>query len=96
MARFLTVSQLLLKIYNKRADVSTDPAVSYRFGAITIPPIDRIEPLRLECEDFANAIRTGQEPRANGEVGLGVVKIMAAAQEALERQVESSTTPSAV
>jgi len=54
----------MIKIYNKGADVHADPVVSYRFGAITIPHIDWIEPLRLECEDFANAIRTDSQPRA--------------------------------
>lgn len=76
----------MLKIYNKGADVNADPVVSYRYGAITIPHIDWIEPLHLECEDFAQAIRTGSQPRANGEVGLEVVRILEAAQEVLENQ----------
>jgi predicted dehydrogenase len=76
----------MLKIYNKGADVHADPGVSYRNGEITIPYIDWIEPLHLECEDFANAIRTGTKPRASGEVGLAVVKVLAAAQEVLQRQ----------
>ncbi len=75
----------MVKIYNKGADVHADPGVSYRFGAITIPHIDWIEPLRLECEDFANSMRMGTPPRASGEVGLAVVEILAAAQEALTR-----------
>ena len=81
----------MLKIYNKGADIHADPVVSYRYGAITIPHFDEIEPLRLECEDFANAIRTGEQPRANGSVGLEVVKILAAAQEALEKKVSTDT-----
>jgi predicted dehydrogenase len=76
----------MLKIYNKGADVHADPVVSYRNGEITIPYIDWIEPLRLECEDFDNAIRTGAQPRAHGGVGLEVVRVLAAAQEALEQQ----------
>jgi predicted dehydrogenase len=76
----------MLKIYNKGADVHADPVVSYRFGAITIPHIDWIEPLRLECEDFANAIRFGTQPRAHGGVGLEVVQVLASAQRALEAQ----------
>ena len=76
----------MLKIYNKGAHVDADPVVSYRFGEITIPHIDWVEPLRLECEDFANAIRTGVQPRAHGGVGLEVVRILAAAQEVLEKQ----------
>lgn len=76
----------MLKIYNKGADVHADPVVSYRYGAITIPHFDETEPLHLECEDFANAIRTESQPRANGYVGLEVVKVLAMAQEALEKQ----------
>ena len=75
----------MIKVYNKGADVHADPVVSYRYGEITIPHIDWIEPLHLECEDFANSIRTGTKPRASGEVGLAVVKVLAAAQEALLR-----------
>lgn len=81
----------MLKVYNKGADVHADPVVSYRNGEITIPYIDWIEPLRLECQDFAHAIRTGEQPRASGSVGLEVVKILAQAQESLqahERQKE--------
>src|SRR5713226_9641786 len=79
----------MLKIYNKKADIHADPVVSYRFGAITIPHIDWIEPLRLECEDFVNSICTGEQPRAHGGVGLAVVKVLAAAQKALESQESS-------
>src|SRR5690242_20223600 len=45
-------------------------------GTTSIPHIDWIEPLHLEREDFANAIRTGTQPRANGRVGLEVVRIL--------------------
>ena len=76
----------MIKIYNKGADVHADPVVSYRYGAITIPHIDWAEPLHLECEDFAHAIRTGAQPRAHGGVGLEVVKVLAAVQEVLENQ----------
>jgi predicted dehydrogenase len=73
----------MLKVFNKGADIGVDPIVSYRHGAITIPHIEWVEPLRLECEDFAHAIRTGEQPRANGQSGLEVVKILTAAQESL-------------
>jgi len=75
----------MIKIYNKGADIDADPVVSYRYGAITIPHIDWIEPLRLECEDFVNSIRTGAQPRAHGGVGLEVVRVLAAAQEARQK-----------
>lgn len=73
----------MLKIFNKGADIGVDPIVSYRVGAITIPHIEWMEPLRLECEDFAHAIRTGEQPEANGQVGLEVVKMLTAAQASL-------------
>jgi predicted dehydrogenase len=76
----------MIKVYNKGADVHADPVVSYRHGAITIPHIDWIEPLRLECEDFAHAIRTGEQPRADAAIGVEVVRLLAAAQEALEME----------
>lgn len=76
----------MVKIYNKGADIHVDPIVSYRYGSTTIPHVDWIEPLRLECEDFANAIRLGAQPRADGETGLAVVRILAAAQEILDLQ----------
>ncbi len=82
----------MLKIFNKGADVHVDPVVSYRHGAITIPHIDWIEPLRLECEDFATSIRSGTQPRAHGGVGLEVVRVLAAAQKVLEKQEKRSTT----
>ena len=78
----------MLKIYSKGADVHADPDVSYRYGAITIPHIDWVEPLRLECEDFAHAIRTGEQPRAHGGSGLEVVRVLARVQEVLEAQEE--------
>ncbi len=71
----------MLKIYNKGADVHADPVVSYRYGAIIVPHIDWLEPLRLECEDFVRSIRKGTQPRADGYAGLEVVRILAAAQE---------------
>ncbi len=73
----------MLKIFDMGVDVGADPGVSYRYGAITIPHIEWIEPLRLECEDFARAIRTDVPPVASGESGLRVVSALAAAQESL-------------
>ena len=86
----------MIKIYNRGADMHADPVVSYRYGAITIPHIDWIEPLHLECEDFANAIRTGTPPRANGSVGLEVVRVLTQAQEALEKQESKKAKVSSI
>ena len=47
--------------------------------------------MRLECEHFVNAIRKKNRPRANSEVGLEVVRILAAAQEVLNTQEKQDT-----
>ena len=47
---------------------------------------DPITQMTLEREDFANSIRQGTRPRAHGEVGLEVERVLAAAQEVYERQ----------
>lgn len=77
----------MVRVFNKGADVGADPVVSYRNGEVTIPYIEWMEPLRLECEDFANAIRTGTAPVASGEDGLEVVRILAAAEASLAHRV---------
>ena len=41
----------------------------YRTGDVVIPRVEPQEPLALELQDFANAIRTGEQPRSN--VGAG-------------------------
>jgi len=57
---------------------------------IAIPHIDWIEPLQLECEDFAHSIRLGTQPRSHGVVGLAVVQVLAVMQEVLEKQLTNS------
>ena len=86
----------MVKVYNKGADVDVDPVVSYRFGAITIPHIDWLEPLHLECEDFANAIRTGGETRSSGRFGLEVVRILEEVEAVLQAQVEQQARATAL
>lgn len=74
----------MLRVFNMGADVEADPVVSYRHGEITIPHIQWVEPLRLECEDFANAIIKKTPPRASGADGLAVVRILAGAEASLQ------------
>src|SRR6266571_3346995 len=86
----------MVKVYNKGADVDVDPVVSYRYGAITIPHIDWLEPLHLECEDFANAIRTGGETRSSGRFGLEVVRILEEVEAVLQAQIEQQARATAL
>jgi predicted dehydrogenase len=55
----------------------------YRSGDVVIPRVQPQEPLRLELDDFARAIRTGEEPRSNVALGLQIVAAIELAQESL-------------
>ena len=76
-------------IYDKSASrsPSTDSYgeyVSVRFGDISIPRIANDEPLRLECQEFVDAISEAREPRCNGREGLAVVEVLEAMQASLD------------
>ena len=59
--------------------------LTYRTGDIVSPHLDVAEPLRLELDDFAEAIRTGSTPRSSRELGLEVVRMIEAVDDSLER-----------
>jgi predicted dehydrogenase len=57
--------------------------VLLRAGDVLIPRIDFVEPLRRECQDFVDCIRTGATPRADGAQGLKVVRALEAAERSM-------------
>jgi predicted dehydrogenase len=76
-------------IYDKSVSLppSTDSYgeyVSVRFGDISIPRIANDEPLRLECQEFVDAISEGRQPRCSGREGLAVVEVLEAMQSSLD------------
>jgi predicted dehydrogenase len=77
-----------LTIYDQGVDF---PQVGYsdlhtlRFGDIYIPRIDMTEPLHLECQHFVDCIQAGTTPLTDGQNGLAVLRVLAAAQQSLER-----------
>jgi predicted dehydrogenase len=77
-------------VYDKGFD---EPATGYgeyitRSGDIYSPRLPNREPLRIECEHFVECVRTGRSPRSDGRSGLRVVRVLEAAQEALDRSRE--------
>lgn len=58
-------------------------AMKLRFGEVVVPQIPAIEPLRAECAHFVECIKTGNPPRTDGQEGLVVTKLLAAARESL-------------
>jgi predicted dehydrogenase len=78
-----------LTIYDKGAQLSTNydtfaEYIGLRFGDITIPYIKVGEPLRHECNHFLECVRERKTPRSDGQDGLRVVKILAAAERSLK------------
>jgi len=57
-----------------------------RSGDVTIPALTLPEPLRLECEHFVECIRTGRRPLTDGQHGLEVVRVLAAAQHSISHR----------
>ena len=55
-----------------------------RSGDISIPRISSDEPLRLEVEEFAAAIRENRAPVSDGNSGIAVVEVLAGLQRSLD------------
>lgn len=56
-----------------------------RAGDVSIPKIPATEPLKAECQHFADCILNNQRPLTDGVNGRQVVRILEAAQESMRR-----------
>ena len=68
---------------NRVTQGCTSAALGYSSGGIWSPPLENTEPLRMECLDFINSIRTGETPVSNGYSGLAVVRVLEKASRSL-------------
>ncbi len=78
-----------IRVYDKGVDkggqvVSYGESLTVRSGDILIPQLSLQEPLRLECQHFVDCVRDRKTPLTDGQDGLRVVKVLAAAQASLE------------
>jgi len=79
-----------IKVFDKRVmapphyDTFAEFQYSYHYGDIHIPYLKQVEPLKTECQDFIDCIKTGKKSLASGENGLEVVKILEAANKSLK------------
>ena len=83
-----TAADEAIRIYDRGLEFSApetfgEHQLSYRSGDVVVPRLEPAEPLALELEDFANAVRTGKRPRSHAQLGLEVVEAMAAAEKSL-------------
>lgn len=87
---------------NRTKAGATGTALSYSSGGIWSPPLDNYEPLRAECQDFIQSIRTGCRPVSDGQSGLEVVRVLESASRCLQtdgrlsRQAERMIEPAGV
>ncbi len=57
--------------------------LTYRTGDILSPPMEATEPLVLELRDFCRAIGQNIEPTSSSQIGLEVVEMIEAAEQAI-------------
>src|SRR6266403_584844 len=67
---------------DREADYQT--LVSYRTGDVWAPKLDSTEALRYVVAEFLDSIRAGRRPLTDGQAGLRVVRVLAAAQQSIK------------
>ncbi|MFB3909317.1 MAG: Gfo/Idh/MocA family protein [Candidatus Eisenbacteria bacterium] len=70
-------------VHFKDPDTFGEYQLSYRTGDIVSPKIESFEPLQAEVSDFLGSIVHDRHPRADGESGLRVVRVLEAAERSL-------------
>jgi predicted dehydrogenase len=81
-----------VKIFDHGVKIRTDreryqALVEYRIGDMIAPKIDQTEALETVCEHFIECAWTGRRPLTDGFVGLRVVELLEASQQALENRI---------
>jgi predicted dehydrogenase len=60
-------------------------ALGYQSGEITMIQLEQHEPLRLECQEFINALIEDKKLINDGQIGLEVVKLLETSSESFNR-----------
>jgi len=86
-----TASDEPVRVYDRGLDIRPpanfgEHQLIYRTGDVVIPRVAPAEPLSLELQDFAHAIRTGEEPRSNVGLGLEIVAAMESAEASMRER----------
>ena len=73
-------------VYDKGPVLIAPGKISTHTGDITSPAVSREEPLRIECQAFLDAVRSGDPGHpANAAEGVAVVEVLEAMQRSLEQ-----------
>jgi predicted dehydrogenase len=78
-----------VKMYNRGVEIRGSDSmykalVEYRMGDMFAPFVDQTEALALMAKDFVTAIKTGMKPKADGNAGLSVVRVLEAAERSMK------------
>jgi len=72
-----------LVLYSHRIDwVERVPVATKDQGQVV--PLEKCEPLRIECEHFLHCIETREEPRTNGPSALRVLQVLEGCEQSLK------------
>ena len=80
-----------VRIYDRGLEVKQpenfgEYRMTHRSGDMIAPRIEPEEPLSLELADFANSVRTGEQPRSHARFALEIVRVLEAAERSLQNQ----------
>lgn len=80
-----------IKVYDKGVQIKSGQGlyellVSYRSGDVWAPKVEQTEALKVELEYFLDCIANDRIPLNDGIAGLGVVKLLEAADRSLEKR----------
>ena len=80
-----------IKIYDRGVEMTNGAGiyellVSYRSGDMWAPKVEQTEALALEAKYFVDCVSQSVRPFNDGNAGLRVVKILAAAEESLRER----------
>jgi predicted dehydrogenase len=62
-------------------------ALGYNPGEIQVLPLEQHEPLRLECQEFIDAVTQNKKLVNNAQIGLNVVKLLETSSESFKSSV---------
>ncbi len=83
-----TLTEGKLKLYDKGIEWRSGFPVPRKTSETTLM-LENTEPMRLECQQFLESIRTGEAPLTDGDSALRVLKVLEGAQRSLERRGDS-------
>jgi predicted dehydrogenase len=74
----ITLNDTLENVYQAR--------ISYRTGDMWAPQYEQTEALKVEAAHFLHCIDSGNEPFTNGEMALGIIQILEAADKSIKER----------